>query len=257
MSELRGRFVWHELMTKDPAAAAMFYAQVIGWTVEDSGMPGLDYRVASAGADMVAGIMDMPPHAAEAGAMPGWLGYIGVDDVDTAADRLSAEGGTVHRAPEDIPEVGRFAVASDPHGAVFCLFQSTRPGGEPPQLMATGQVGWNELMCADVEEAMGFYERLYDWHKETVMDMGPFGPYQIFSVGGDAIGGIMRKPQQMPGPNRWQFYFTVDGLDAAGERVHSGGGQVLSEPAEVPGGAWVIPCLDLHGAPFSLVSMTR
>ncbi|OLP53750.1 glyoxalase [Rhizobium rhizosphaerae] len=253
---MHGRFVWHELMTSDPAAAAAFYAQVVGWTVEDSGMPGLDYRIASAGKDMVAGIMDMPPHLAESGARPHWLGYIGVDDVDAAAARLTAEGGAVHRAPEDIPGVGRFAVVSDPQGAVYCLFHASTPGA-PTQPMATGHVGWNELMCGDVEEAMTFYHRLYDWQKDTAMDMGPLGTYQIFAVGGVGLGGMMRKPPEMPGPHRWQYYFTVEGLDGAGERVTAGGGQLLGQPMEVPGGAWIIPCLDPQGASFSLVSMAR
>lgn len=257
MSDFRGRFVWHELMTSDTRAATAFYADVIGWTIEDSGMPGLDYLIASAGKDMVAGIMTMPPHAAAGGAKPAWLGYIAVDEVDVAAVHLSAHGGTLHRAPEDIPGVGRFAVVSDPHGAVFCLFHSDTPGGEAVKLMAPGHVGWNELMCADVEEAMAFYHRLFHWQKDTAMDMGPLGTYQMFAVGGNAIGGMMRKPPEMPGPHRWQYYFTVEGLDAAGERVKAGGGQVLDQPMEVPGGAWIIPCVDPQGASFSLVSMTR
>ena len=31
---LRGRFVWHELMTTDPDAAARFYPDVTGWKVQ-------------------------------------------------------------------------------------------------------------------------------------------------------------------------------------------------------------------------------
>ena len=30
-STIRGRFVWHELMTSDPGAAQTFYAKVVGW----------------------------------------------------------------------------------------------------------------------------------------------------------------------------------------------------------------------------------
>ncbi len=200
MSDFRGRFVWHELMTSDTRAATAFYTDVIGWTIADSGMPGLDYLIASAGKDMVAGIMEMPPHAAAGGAKPAWLGYVAVDEVDIAAVQLSAHGGTLHRAPEDIPGVGRFAVVSDPHGAVFCLFHSTTPDGEAAKVMAPGHVGWNELMCDDPEEAMAFYQRLFHWQKDTALDMGPLGTYQMFAVGGHAIGGMMRKPPELPGP---------------------------------------------------------
>ncbi len=33
-SSLRGRFVWHELTTHDPDAAARFYPALTGWKVE-------------------------------------------------------------------------------------------------------------------------------------------------------------------------------------------------------------------------------
>ena len=32
--DVRGRFVWHELMTTDPQAAIGFYTKVIGWGTE-------------------------------------------------------------------------------------------------------------------------------------------------------------------------------------------------------------------------------
>ena len=41
-----GRFTWHELMTTDPTAAARFYAEVLGWSVQeiDMGPMGV-YRI--------------------------------------------------------------------------------------------------------------------------------------------------------------------------------------------------------------------
>jgi uncharacterized protein len=71
---------------------------------------------------MVGGLMPIPEDARAAGARPRWMGYIAVDDVDVYAARVNAVGGSVHRAPRDIPGVGRFAVVADPHGAGFMLF---------------------------------------------------------------------------------------------------------------------------------------
>ena len=45
------------------------------------------------------------------------MGYIGVDDVDAYARRVKKSGGAIHRGPENIPGVGRFAVAGDPQGS--------------------------------------------------------------------------------------------------------------------------------------------
>ena len=36
-----------------------------------------------------------------------------------------------------------------------------------------------------------------------------------------------------------------------------GGGSVMMGPMEVPGGAWILNCLDPQGAYFSLVAATR
>jgi predicted enzyme related to lactoylglutathione lyase len=109
-----GSFVWYELLTSDPDAAAAFYGKVVGWTARDSGQEGMSYRLFDAGDGDVAGLMTIPPDAAEAGMRPGWLGYIGVADVDASVARAQAAGATVHVPPTDIPNVGRFSLLADP-----------------------------------------------------------------------------------------------------------------------------------------------
>lgn len=254
----QGRFVWYELMTTDPVAALDFYRSVAGWSARDAGMPGMSYTVLSAGDSDVAGLMALPEAARAAGAAPAWLGYIAVDDVDAMAARLQAAGGAVHRAPEDIPGIGRFAVVADPHGAVFALFRGSDGEMPPAAPMGTpGHVGWHELMAGDGEAAFAFYAGLFGWTKGEGHDMGPMGVYQLFGPpGGEAIGGMMTKPAEVPAPY-WAFYINTDAIDAAGERVKTGGGQVVNGPMEVPGGAWILQCLDPQGAFFALVAPRR
>lgn len=238
-------FVWYELMTSDLPAAQRFYADVAGWTVADSGMPGMTYLLGKAGDDMVAGLMELPAEAA--GTPPGWLGYVGVADVDAAAAALAAAGGTVHRPPADIPEVGRFAVVADPQGAVFALFASDTPPPSSP--MAPGRFGWHELHARDWETAFAFYSGLFGWQKAEAMDMGPMGTYQIFATGGQSVGGMMTVADA-PAP-AWLFYINVADIDAAVARLTAGGGTVLHGPAEVPG-SWIVQARDPQGAAFAL-----
>src|ERR1700693_4032103 len=49
MSTSHGSFVWHELMTSDPAAARTFYGDVVGWTARATPGPGMDYWMFKAG----------------------------------------------------------------------------------------------------------------------------------------------------------------------------------------------------------------
>ena len=50
----------------------------------------------------------------------------------------------------------------------------------------------------------------------------------------------------------WLYYFNVDDVDAAAQRVKAGGGQILDGPLEVPGGSWIVQCTDPQGAMFAL-----
>src|SRR3984957_20921778 len=119
-----GNFVWHELRTTDMKAAEAFYTHVVGWQAKGSGDPGgIPYTLLSAGGIDTAGLRGLAPEMVEGGMKPGWVGFIGVDDVDAYAKRVEQGGGKLHCPPMDIPNVGRFASAGDPPGAVFLLFK--------------------------------------------------------------------------------------------------------------------------------------
>ena len=63
MSTSHGAFVWHELMTSDPAAARTFYGSVVGWSVQHSPVPGMDYWMFKAAEIPVCGLMSVPEEA--------------------------------------------------------------------------------------------------------------------------------------------------------------------------------------------------
>jgi predicted enzyme related to lactoylglutathione lyase len=252
MSVKPGQFVWYEVMTNDVPAAKSFYHGVIGWDAKDAGMPGQSYTLFSTGSAMVGGLMPIPEEARAMGAGPCWTGYIAVDNVDATAERLKQAGGAVHRPPSDIPGVGRFAVVADPHGAVFILFKGQGEAPAAPAPGTPGHAGWHELHAGDGERDFGFYASLFGWTRLDAMDMGPMGKYQIFSTGDGPAGGIMTKTKETPAPF-WLYYFNVGSIDAAAARVKKGGGKVINAPEQVPGGSWIIHCLDPQGAMFALV----
>src|SRR5437763_11928423 len=123
MSKHHGKFFWYDLMTTDTKAAEKFYHDVVGWDAKDAGSPDHCYTLLSKGPDMVGGLMPIPKGVWDNGAKPCWTGYIAVDEVDVYADKVKAAGGTVRRAPEDIPGILRFAVVADPYGAHFIIFK--------------------------------------------------------------------------------------------------------------------------------------
>ncbi|MGD0023475.1 MAG: VOC family protein [Xanthobacteraceae bacterium] len=252
MADSHGRFVWYELMTTDVEAAMAFYTKVMGWGAWDASVPGRAYILFTIGEDAVSGLMDLSEDARKMGAKPSWVGYVGVNDVDAAADRVKRLGGAVHVPPTDIPNISRFSVFADPQTARLALFKWLKPGQEQPAELSTpGRVGWHELLAADWEKALAFYGELFGWQKADA-DIDAMGTYQLFSAGGQTIGGMFTKPPMVPVPF-WLYYFNIGDIDAAAKRVKAGGGQILDGPIEVPGGSWFVRCTDPQGAMFALI----
>ena len=78
------------------------------------------------------------------------------------------------------------------------------------------------------------------------------GAYQGFSTGGETIGGMYTKPATLPFPF-WLYYFNIGDVEAAAKRVEAGGGEIVYGPTAVPGGAWIVHCMDPQGAIFALL----
>jgi uncharacterized protein len=258
MATPRGKFIWYDVMTNDTKAGASFYSDVIGWNAQEHVMPDNNtYTVFSKGPVMVAGLMTLPEPVRAQGARPCWSGYVAVDDVDADVARVKAAGGAMQRAPADIPNVGRFAVVSDPGGAVFLLFKpNTQEEPKPVAPMTPGHVAWHELYAGDLGREFAFYSQLFGWTKDLAVDLGPAGTYQTFATGGPPCGGMMTRCAQVPHPC-WNYYIAVDSVAAAAERATTRGAQVLQGPHEVPGGAWIVQARDPQGAVFAMISGSK
>ncbi len=251
---MTSHFIWYELMTNDIAAASAFYSHVVGWTVQESGQPGMDYRMWTIEGTAIGGLMAVPPEAAAMGARPAWLAYLNVPDVDAKVAAVTAAGGKVMVPPTDIPNIGRFALIADPQGAAIYLM--TPLGDMPSTAFApgkTGHGGWHELHTTDNEAAINFYHAQFGFTQSGAMDMGPMGTYRLFNAEGSdsMLGGMMNNPA-LPHP-AWLYYFCVPDINAAKSRLESSGGTVLNGPHEVPGGGWIIQARDPQGAMFALV----
>lgn len=250
MAATPNHFVWYELMTTDTKAAQEFYRGVVGWGTQDGPVPDMAYTIFTAGGTPVGGLMH---HAAP----PGWMGYVGVKNVDEVAEQATRLGGSICVPPTDIPTVGRFAVVADPQEAVFALFSTTEPGADTPSALGMpGAINWHELLAGDWRKALDFYGEMFGWEKGDAMDMGATGTYQIFTIGGVPAGGMFDRPPSEPKPY-WRYYVNVEDIEAASARVTAGGGTIANGPMQVPGGDWIIHGLDPQGAMFALVGKRR
>ncbi|HUP67679.1 MAG TPA: VOC family protein [Sphingomicrobium sp.] len=110
---------WNELSTSDPQGAIAFYTGEFGWNQEgemDMGEMGKYQFIHNRGV-AIGAVMPKSPKLP----VSKWTYYIGVDDIDRAAEAVKSGGGQLIDGPMEIPG-GEFALHGvDPQGASFGL----------------------------------------------------------------------------------------------------------------------------------------
>ena len=251
-SRIHGRFLWHELLARDIAAAQAFYPKVVGWTMSAMPLPqGGAYTIFEMDGMGRAGAMQYPAEACAAGAPARWVPYMGSDDVDATCRAAAALGATIQMPPTDMPEVGRMAMLHDPEKAPFYVFKPI-PAGTLEQAPVAGEFAWHELASDDPERALDFYQRLFGWERLHAMDMGTDGMYQMFGRGAFTYGGMMRRSAGMPAPT-WSSYIRVADLDRAMIALKEAEGKIVMGPHEVPNDDLIVVAEDNQGAVISFV----
>jgi predicted enzyme related to lactoylglutathione lyase len=117
-----GNVGWHELTTHGWEKAWDFYSSHYGWEKDfamDMKEMGI-YQTFRVDTDRYTGaMMDIAPFMQ--GAVPAWLFYFQVPDVDAAVAVITAGGGKVMHGPMDVPGGSRILQAVDPQGGYFAL----------------------------------------------------------------------------------------------------------------------------------------
>jgi uncharacterized protein len=246
-----GMFSYSDLQTSDLEAATTFYTDLFGWEIVDQPMsedPTDIYRMFTKNGLPVCAAAKQRPEQAEAGAPPAWNVYFTVSDVDIAAKKCEAAGGTIHMQPFDVFDAGRMAVISDPAGAFFCLWQAKENIGagvmhEPNTLT------WAESGSTDVDKARSFYTEALGWtFEEMNMNEGP--AYTVFSAGGENCAGLMQSPMPM---SYWMIYFNTDDCKAVTEKARGAGAQIMMDSQYFPGAGTISALSDPQGAMFGLI----
>lgn len=126
MDNRPGTFCWNELATTDPKEARRFYEALFGWTSEEQeGAPTGTYTMFRNAGRMAAGMLKI---GEDWGPVPShWMVYFAVPSCDASVEKASKRGAEVRVPPSDIPDVGRFAVLTDPQGAAFSVIALLNP----------------------------------------------------------------------------------------------------------------------------------
>jgi predicted enzyme related to lactoylglutathione lyase len=245
-----GKIVWRELSASDLLRAQNFYGALFGWTFAD--FPGSNggYLVITNRGAGIGGVWPIPAGAEIA---PHWGSYVHVPDVDAAAARAAEKGGSVMKPPEDIADVGRFAVCLDPQGGAFYLFKPKPHGdGGPPPTPAPGSFCWETLATSEPDAAIAFYRAVAGWDVAP----SPAGrESQVFTAGGQPIADIQRAAPRMR--SAWMTYVLVEKLGATRDEAARLGAEVVQRELEVPNVGKVAVIADPEGAILGLFEPGR
>ena len=171
-----------------------------------------------------------------------------MDEVEPVLGRVAELGGEVVAGPIEIPGTSRVGVIRDPTGAQLAVWQPQGFAGAEV-VNETGMWTWSDVLTRDPDAASAFYEGLFGWKTERVVDI-----YASFTLGDLLIGGMRTISPEETTPASWMPYFVVGDADIAAERVEELGGHVLVPPTQVPAGRFVI-IADDRGAPSGVVEM--
>jgi hypothetical protein len=247
-----GTPIWVDLSAPDVDASVAFYGDLFGWQATEPGPVDETggYRMFSSSGKVVAGVGPLQDEQQP----PMWTTYVGTDDADATARKVEAAGGTLIAAPFDVMDAGRMAIAMDPSGAAFGVWQPNRHQGgelfnEPVSLT------WNEVHTRDPEAVRRFYSEVFGWDPRE-QPMGDFS-YTTWFNGVRGIGGMMPMGDDWPAevPPHWMSYFAVADADATVARAQELGGTVQVQPMDIPPGRFAV-ITDPQGATFAVIQAT-
>ncbi|MEU6442868.1 VOC family protein [Streptomyces sp. NPDC047046] len=242
---VRGEPCWVSLMVREPGAAREFYGALFGWEYADGPRRLGPYARALLDGRPVAGLGQLPRGT---GLPVAWTTYFCAPDVNELAAAVHARAGTVGVGPLDSPGAGRLALASDPGGAGFGLWQPAEHAG----FAVTGVPGahsWSELLTRDPASVAPFYRAVLGF------DARQDGPGRLtFTLDGRPVAAALAvgRARARERGTGWLACFEVADVSASCARVLALGGQVVEEPAEGPRGR-TATVADREGAVFALV----
>ncbi|RHA37633.1 VOC family protein [Cellulomonas rhizosphaerae] len=221
-----GTPAWADITVPSLDQACAFYGPLLGWEFEVGGPETGGYTVATVGGRRVVGLGES---ATDQPSDPQWCLYLATDDANATTTRVAAAGGRVVVSATPLPGMGTMAIAADPTGAVFGLWQSGRHTGwdvtgEP------GTVAWTEVMSTDQPQALAFYQHVLEL---DVMDAGGDGfVYAVLRRGDLSVAGV----GQTEANSAWTLYLEVADVDATIEAATGLGATVAAGAADSPYG---------------------
>ncbi|WP_371596407.1 VOC family protein [Streptomyces sp. NBC_00564] len=246
---------WADAMFSDVEGAKSFYGDVLGWTFGESSSEYGNYTQAYKDGKAVAAVV--PPMPGQEG-QSAWCLYFASPDAAVTAQKIRDNGGTVVMEPMQVGDFGTMALASEPSGAVFGVWQAgTHEGFEA--ISVPGAYAWAEVFTREPEKTDAFLPAVFPFSAKQMdaPEAGPEMDFRIFNVGEDTVLGRMKMTDDFPPevPSYVNVYFAVEDCDAAVAKATERGGILRFGPMSSPFGRFAA-LSDPQGASFSVIDLS-
>jgi predicted enzyme related to lactoylglutathione lyase len=239
-----GTPTWIDLGIPDLDRAMAFYGAVFGWDFEVGPEETGRYTMCRVDGRAVAAIMPNPDSDATDFS---WSVYLATDDCVGTAKRIEDAGGRLVQPTMEVMDQGRMAIAVDPVGAQFGLWESRSFVGaelvnEPGTLLR------NDLVTPTPGPAREFYATVFDFTLDSNPDLPQLDFTFLRRPDGHEIGGIMGDPAASS--SRWGTLFEVADTDATVASARAAGG-TATDPQDFVYGR-IASITDPFGATFEV-----
>ncbi|MGW1377524.1 VOC family protein [Streptomyces sp. NPDC002446] len=256
----QGAPCWADAMFKDLEGAKTFYGEVLGWTFGEAASEFGNYTQAYSGGKAVAAVVPPMPGGDD---MPSaWCLYFASHDVNATAEKIKGAGGTLLMEPMQVGPFGSMALAKEPSGAVFGVWQA----GEHTGFEKTAEPGaycWAEVFTRGPDKADAFLKKVFPYSAQKMEPgdecAGQDIDFKVFSLGGtgNPVLGRMKMGEEFPPevPSYIQIYFGVANCDDAVAKAQKLGGRLYFGPMDSPFGRFAA-LSDQQGAAFAVIDMS-
>jgi len=241
---------WADAMFSDVEGAKRFYGEVLGWTFGEASSEYGNYTQAYANGKAVAAVV--PPMPGQEG-QSAWCLYFASPDAAATVTKIRNNGGDVLMEPMQVGEFGTMALARDPSGAVFGVWQAdTHEGFEATAV--PGAYCWAEVFTREPEKSDAFFPEVFPFSAQQMEDDAI--DFRIFNLGDTAVLGRMKMTDDFPPevPPYINVYFAVEDCDAAVAKATERGAVLRFGPMSSPFGRFAA-LSDPQGAQFSVIDV--
>lgn len=245
-----GEFIWHDLITSNPAAAEKFYPAVFGWTMTAADDNSYSIKLNN----VEIGNMYLWPAKDTKKVQAEWISAIASKNTSSTEKQIAEMGGTVLIQAKYIKGKGTQGVYRDSQGAVFAVLQSeNNVSADAP--VNDGDFFWQDLFTLDTSAASDYYQKLFDYEADQV-DISENLTRVMLSTSGYARAGIAKMPELVKKPV-WLPYILVEDVAGTVKKAVENGGKAIVEPQAslLDGNLAVIA--DPQGAVIGLINWTQ